>query len=442
MASQPPATAGMTITATADRLWQTVEAILGRALTEAERGSFTTRLAGLSFAPVQPGDLITADLFNALRADVNDLAIRLAALEGAAGGPVIDRILPETGPIRAGGLITIVGRNFASAPRSNRVLFDGVDVPGIRLDSTPAALSLPVPLTLAGLPRSIDIQVETPEGRRSPPRPVRIEPQVRVQDGSFPIQPVSGPTGNVAVNQLLSFAWDVTAQTLFADTLTLAVQLSGLVGASEAAWRDTLAITPASPMPIEAGQTRRVTVAIRVPPGATAADLRLAVTSESGTISNQSDIVEIRVGAPVDVSDPRVAFAFDFGPFVSPSSNVRPGMVTIEGVTSQGIHVRAGRSGSLIVRVTDQRAAGGPAGSYAHAAALSSGTAANWAFSCTPAAGSIAAGDNADIELGIENRAGAVGSTARLRFESRQTSSAGGLAPYTGFLTIPLEIVA
>lgn len=442
MATQPPAVPGMTITATTDRLWQMVEAILGRAMTEAERGSFTTRLAGLSFAPVQPGDLITADLFNALRADVNDLAIRLASLESAAGGPVIDRILPEGTPIRAGGLITIVGRNFASAPRSNRVLFDGVEVPGIRLDSTPTELSLPVPLTLAGLPRTLDIQVETPEGRRSPPRPLRIEPRVQVQDGTFPIQPASGPSGDVTVGQLLTFAFDVTAQTLFSDNLALAVELTGLAGSTEAAWRATLAITPASPMPIEAGQTRRVTVAIQVPVGATAADLRLRVTSEGGTISGQSDIAAIRVGAPVEVSDPRVAFSFDFGPFVGPTSNVRPGMVTIDGVTSPGIHVRAGRSGTLIVRVTDTRPAGGAPGTFTHAAALLAGTAAEWDFALTPTSGPIASADNADIELAIENRAGAVGTTARLRFESRQTSGAGGLSAYTGFLTVPLQIVS
>ncbi len=442
MASQPPATAGLTITATTTRLWQTVEAILGRALTDAERGSFTTRLAGLSFAPVQPGDLITADLFNALRADLNDLAIRLAALEGAAGGPVIDRILPEGTPIRAGGLITIVGRNFASAPRSNRVLFDGAEVHGIRLDSTPTALSLPVPLTLAGLPRTIDIQVETPEGRRSPARPVRIEPQARVQAGTFPIQPAGGPAGTVSIGDLLNFAFDVTAQTLFADSLALAAQLSGLAGATEAAWRAALAITPASPMAIEPGQTRRVTVSLRVPAGATAADLRLLVTSDDGAIQSQSDPIQIRVGAPVDVPDPRVGYALDFGPFVTPASNVRPGPVTIDGVTSPGIHVRAGRSGSLIVRVSDLRPAGQPAGSFAHAATLATGPAANWAFTLTPASGPIAAADNADIELAIENRAGAVGATATLRFESRQTASGGGLSPYTGFTTIPLEIVA
>lgn len=446
-ANQSATDAGV-ITATSERLFQTVEALFGRPLTDAERLSFTTQLAGLRFAPVKPGDLITADLFNGLRAEINDLAIRLAAVEATKDGPVIDRILPEGTIIRAGSLITIVGRNFASAPLMNKVLFDGAEISGIRLDSTPSELSLPIPLTLGGLPRTVNITVETPDGRRSPPRPVRIEAQVRVQAGFFVIQPAGGPSGNVAVGAVLSFPFDITAQTLYEDRLSLTVQLTNLAGATEAAWRTALVIAPPSPLAIEAGQTRRVTVSVQVPAGATAADLGLivtgeGVTGEGGTLSNQSEPAAIRVGAPVPVSDPRLQFELDFGPFVTSSSNVRPGSVSIGGNIRAGIHVRAGTSGALIIRVIDLRDPGGPVGTFQHAAQLGSADSPNWATTLTPNIDDpIAAGDNSDIQLDLVNQAGAVGNTALLRFESRQTSTTGGLTPYTGFVTIPLLIVS
>jgi hypothetical protein len=447
MASNPPSTDTRVISATTDRLLETVEGLLGRPLTDAERLSFTTRLASINTSAVAPGDLITADLFNALRADVNDLAMRVASVEAINGGPVIDRILPEGATIRAGSLITIVGRNFASAPRMNKVFLDGVEISGIRLDSTPSELSLPIPATLAGLPRSVDITVETPDGRRSPPRPLRIEAQARIQDGSFLIQPAGGPTGNVVVGAVLSFLFDITAQTLFEDRLTLTVQLTKLAGATEADWRNSLAFAPPSPLPIQAGQTRRVTVTVQVPAGASAADLLLLVTGEAvtqtgGTLSAQSETAAIRVGAPVPVSDPRLRFDLDFGPFVGPTSDVRPGPVTIGGITGPGIHVRAGRRGALIIRVTDLRSAGGPVASLQHSAQFDTTVSTNWTITLTPTSGQVAAGDNRDIQLDLLNRAGNVGDTAILRYESRQTSTSGGLTTYTGFKSIPVLIVS
>jgi len=442
MATNPPATGARVVSATTERLFETVEALFGRPLTEAERLSFTTRLAGINTTAVAPGDLITADLFNALRADINDLALRIAAVEATNGGPLIDRILPVGTIIRAGSLITIVGRNFASAPRMNKVLIDGAEVSGIRLDSTPSELSLPVPLTLVGLPRTVNITVETPDGRRSPPRPLRIEAQARVQAGTFLIQPADGPTGIVAVGDVLSFPFDITAQTLYEDRLALSVQLTNLAGATEDAWRTALAIAPPSPLAIEAGQTRRVTVTAQVPAGATAADLRLAVMGEAGTLSVQSETAAIRVGAPLEVSDPQLKFDLDFGPFVGPTSDVRPGSVTIGGNTGPGIHVRAGRSGSLIIRVTDQRPTGDPVGNFQHTAQFDPVNPTNWTIVLTPTSGSIQAGDNADIQLDLVNRAGNVGDTALMRYESRQTRTSEGLNSYTGFKTIPVLIVS
>ena len=70
MATNPPPTTTRVISATTDRLFATVESLLGRALTDSERLSFTTRLAGLNTTAVAPGDLITADLFKIGRAHV------------------------------------------------------------------------------------------------------------------------------------------------------------------------------------------------------------------------------------------------------------------------------------------------------------------------------------------------------------------------------------
>lgn len=87
MPYDPLDTNPLIISASTGQLFKTVEGLLGRTLNDSERLSFTTRLAGINTTLVAPGDLITADLFNALRADINDLSIRLAKLEEGKDTP-------------------------------------------------------------------------------------------------------------------------------------------------------------------------------------------------------------------------------------------------------------------------------------------------------------------------------------------------------------------
>ena len=83
----PPYSDSRIISASTGQLFETIEGWLGRTLSDSERISFTTRLAGINTTLVAPGDLITADMFNALRANINDLSLRLAKLEESKNIP-------------------------------------------------------------------------------------------------------------------------------------------------------------------------------------------------------------------------------------------------------------------------------------------------------------------------------------------------------------------
>lgn len=65
---------------------------VGDLLTPAQRQELTDQLTSLRPAGVAPGDLITAELFNAMLNNINDLLARVAVLEGVSaeiGAPVI-----------------------------------------------------------------------------------------------------------------------------------------------------------------------------------------------------------------------------------------------------------------------------------------------------------------------------------------------------------------
>src|SRR4051812_48615453 len=68
-------------------------------LTEAERIALFEQLVGLRPSGVAPGDLITAELFNQMQSDINDLVRRVTLIESSSNttpkAPIIHQIVPQ-----------------------------------------------------------------------------------------------------------------------------------------------------------------------------------------------------------------------------------------------------------------------------------------------------------------------------------------------------------
>jgi hypothetical protein len=125
-------------------------------LTEEERLALFTQLINLRPAGVAPGDLITAELFNQVMSDINDLMARMAALEAAvdpvAKTPVITQILPQI--VRTGDDFQVIGRNLTPGLLS-RIEVEDTPIPldRIKAGSGPTKLVLEAPALLS-LPNS------------------------------------------------------------------------------------------------------------------------------------------------------------------------------------------------------------------------------------------------------------------------------------------------
>ena len=111
---------------------------------------------------VEPGDIVKSVEFNGIVDVLQDLTVRVLALEsgGASGGGVaIFSVAPE-GDLRVGQEVTIFGRNFGYSIGAQRVFFNSVrvtifktgssdekliieipDVPGVSESGTPVTLS-------------------------------------------------------------------------------------------------------------------------------------------------------------------------------------------------------------------------------------------------------------------------------------------------------------
>ncbi|MEO9130207.1 MAG: IPT/TIG domain-containing protein [Sphingomonas sp.] len=411
-------------------------------LTEDERTALFEQLIGLRPAGVSPGDLITAELFNQVLSDINDLSVRLANLEGATGGPILESLDPPS-IVAVNGLLIVTGKNFNPARNLNTVKIGDVEITQFRADSSPTHLLFPVPDLFTGLPGSFPVRVIT-GGRTSNALSITIQQPDQIQQGQFVFGPGQVPPGAPTIGQPLAITWNVQAVTMFPDNVILSLLVGSAQGATAAAWLATVAIQPPSPMALLAGQSKQVAVTVTVPAGATSAQLSLRVASKDGNVINVSDPVTVNVGQAVEVSDARIDFSFDIAALAA-GGGMTKGKVTIDGVEGDGILVKKGQTGKLKFHALDKRASGANADFtlvaeiVAPANGLTVTTGPN--PTASPPAG-ITAGGDLPFDLPLSAPAGATtGATARLKVTCNQTKASGGLTAYKGFKIIPLKIV-
>jgi hypothetical protein len=367
--------------------------------------------------------------------------MRLSALEGAAGGPILESLDPPT-TVAINGLLIVTGKNFNPIRNLNSVKIGTVEITQFRADSSPTHLIFPVPDLFTGLPGSFPVRVVT-GGRTSNAMAITVTEENKVQDGNFVFGPGQVPAGVITVGQQLSITWNVQAVTLFPDNVALSLQVASPQGATAGAWQATVAIQPTSPMAILAGQTKQVTVKVTVPVGATAAQLSLRAASQDGHVVNVSDPVAINVGQAVEVSDPRIDLTFEAGGLGG--GQMTKNKVTIDGVEGDGVWVKKGQNGKLKFHAVDTRANGTNANFAITAEILAPANGLTVTTGPNPAASppaGIAPGGDLPFDLPLSAPGGATtDATARLKVTCNQTKNSGGLTAYKAFKIIPLKIV-
>jgi hypothetical protein len=425
-------------------LTEIIDAI-GDILTEDQKGALVTSLLDGRVQQVQPGDLITAGLCNQMLTDIADLAVRVSALEGSGGGPVITQIQPKNVDISINSLLTVLGTGFDRVPEYNVVMLGGKQITSFNQASSQDALIFPVPDLFTGLPRTVDLTVET-GGKVSNKFPVRLKAKARQQLGELTVSEAFLPTGTLQADAEVKFGWDILASTTLDDSLTLSLVVSNVAPAATAAqWQTSAAngFAPPSPLAINPGQTKRVDLTVRAPVGAAAADLQLKVVGIDGQIQKSSPVIPWRAGQSLDPSSANAAvLASEVGD--DALIKLVANMETAAGSSyPQGFTFKAGANSSIAFEISDRRGAGAPPATYVCSAKLM-GSEGDWAVSNLMGANPppVPPGQDFTYVIGIDNNAGAAGTEYLLRVEAKQTASAAGLTPYTSFAILPIKLTA
>lgn len=178
-----------------------------------QREAILLDLVGVRSEDVAPGDLITADLFNRMRSDINDLALRVATLEASSAvniaRPEIFSITPN--PARVGEDIEILGANL-NPDLLNAISIDESRVPLSRIrQGSPSRLVLAVP-SISGLqagPLLTTVTVNNPAGSAQAPLVVRPAENDVFEVGVSIVSLTIDPVGEIEPNATYELAAEI-----------------------------------------------------------------------------------------------------------------------------------------------------------------------------------------------------------------------------------------
>lgn len=316
-------------------------------LTEEERNALFAQLINLSPAGVAPGDLITAELFNQMLSDINDLMVRVAVLEGASGGPVIDRIEPEGVDMPVGSKITIVGLNFRPDDLDTQVAFGDIMVSDFFPESNETHIMVPVPVGFATLPATVSVRVISGD-RQSNSVPIRVIEKVVVPTGMVVVTQHGSVTGSLEIGVPFEISWRILSQLNVEQTFALSPVVTNPEGATAGAWTAGIELSD-DEVTLEPGQFEDITMTVTAPGGATGAEISLRAESTTGAFEGQAPMLPLAVGETPTVSDPRA----NVGPaaFVA-TDDLRLGNITIDSQTVQGFKMRPSKNLELPMQVS------------------------------------------------------------------------------------------
>ncbi|CAN5358808.1 hypothetical protein BH10PSE4_BH10PSE4_45820 [soil metagenome] len=412
-------------------------------LSPAERDALISAVVGVRAGQVQPGDLITAQFVNSLLQDVNALQLRVAALEGGMGGPVLVRIDPSN-ETSVGDLLTLIGSGFDIQPGKTTVLMGGVQISAFNLGSDSGQLMFQVPASFSGLPKTVDVSVKVGD-RTSASLACLVKPLVPQQGGQVVIEASTAALGTITVGNTYPIAWKVDSQTLLPATYRFALLFTGITGSSIAAWKSAATIAPAGDQQITRGAPITVTANVKVPTGASAATVSLDVISTDGLFHTTSSPLDLVVGQAPAVSDPRVTF--DPIAIGAAAQTLRKAQITVDGVSLSGVQVKFGQTGVIPLTVRLQADAAHPgtataAGDYTYAAVIET-PAGRWAAPvlASTSDNGVAAGSTRSLHVTVQNTdAGASTLPTFLKISAaHRPSGSSAPADFTAFIRIPIQ---
>jgi hypothetical protein len=276
---------------------------------------------------VHPGDLVKSQHWNAIIDLLDNLTLRVTALEGATGASTVTiiSVTSNTSPIRIGSRITVTGTGFAVPAQLNNVTIGATTINSnaftFASDGTHLIFDVPPITGIAGGGSLVTITVTNGNGSGSGQfmlHPLEAVPtgNIQVFYSSPPVMPALEL--NITANRSYIFTYTIRTSVDLAATYAVVSSLTGQATWTAELLQDAVDLPRASPnIPIAGGMNVDTVVRIRVtvPAGAPVAasgTLMLnvgAATLGTNILPGVSSPIAIAVGSPPPTPETRARVA-------------------------------------------------------------------------------------------------------------------------------------
>jgi hypothetical protein len=289
---------------------------------------------------VQPGDLITASQINSLIDLLNSVQKQLDALQAGGGGPAgavsISSLIPPSGTIKVGDILTVLGNNFGFSVGAQRVYVDDTQVNSFESGSGDQTLIFRIPSTITNVPASGRPAILTVSNAISTAQRTLLLQSSLVLAGGVDVNPKGAQPPTPAAGSLVTFQFQLISQANLDSDYTLTPVVT--VASNQAAWQanahvlDSDNTTEIKSVHLAAGQQKTVYVTLSpIPAGTNGTQFGIAlnVQSTSGNAGGSSGTQSYTVGSQAQQPDTTITINSPSIEVVSGTGSVDPTAVTV-----------------------------------------------------------------------------------------------------------------
>jgi hypothetical protein len=289
---------------------------------------------------VQPGDLITAGQINSLIDLLNSVQRQLDALQAGGSGPAgavsISSLIPPSGTIKVGDILTVLGNNFGFSVGAQRVYIDDTQVNSFEKGSGDQTLIFRIPSTLTNVPANGRPAILTVSNAISTAQRTLLLQSSLVLAGGVDVNPKGVQPSAPAAGSLATFQFQLISQANLDSDYTLTPVVT--VASNQAAWQANAHVldsdnkTEIKSVHLAAGQQKTVYVTLSpIPAGTntTPFGVALNVQSTSGNAGGSSGTQSYVVGSTAQQPDTTITINSPSMEVVSGTGSVDPTAVTV-----------------------------------------------------------------------------------------------------------------
>ena len=268
--------------------------------------------------PVQPGDLITAEYFNDLVAELAALEARIIALELSSGGgslAILGRI--PGGPYRIGDELQVIGRNFEYTSGAARVFLNATPV--IQFDDTASSnerLVFNIPAVSGVEEEGTEVELRVLNSTQSVSETIILRPRIGELFGDVDVEWQSVNPTTIEAGGPATFEFRV--QSRASETALFTLTPTVTVDENQSLWQERLQVLgpDGGPLPdgrlelvpLPDGSPRTFNVRIsEVPAGTEGTNFGLEVVATADGVTGTSGMVPFQVGEETELPDPNIS---------------------------------------------------------------------------------------------------------------------------------------